>query len=102
MPLLYARKEVFQALKEGKKTIDVRKGKPRGGEFAVFQCGPEVLKLRIVGVESGLLSELVRGDNFLQFVPWAGSLGEALEYVHGLYPDCSGVFTAYHLETLKC
>jgi ASC-1-like (ASCH) protein len=102
MPLLYARKEVFQALKEGKKTIDVRRGKPKGGDFAVFQCGPEVLKLRIVGVESGRLLELLRGNNFLKFIPWVNSLDEALAYVQGLYSDCSGVFTAYHLETLKC
>jgi ASC-1-like (ASCH) protein len=98
MPLLYARKEVFQALKEGKKTIDVRRGKPKGGDFAVFQCGPEVLRLRIVGVESGLLSELVRDDNFLKIIPWVNSLDEALGYMEGLYLDCGGVFTAYHLK----
>ena len=101
MPLLYARKEVFQALKDGKKTIDVRRGKPKGGDFAVFQCGSGVLKLRIVEVESGLLSELVRVDNFLHVIPWVGSLDEALAYVQGLYPDCIGVFTAYHLESCK-
>lgn len=101
MPLFYAKKEVFQALKEGKKTIDIRKGNPKGGEFAVFQSGTEVLKLKIAEVKTGLLADLLRADNFLQIIPWAGSLDEALAYVFGLYPDCSGVFTAYYLESCR-
>ncbi len=99
MPLLYAKTEVFQWLKQGIKTIDVRKGTPMNGEFAVFQCGPKVLRLRIVGVESGRLSEVVRSDNFLQVIPLAGSLDAALAYLRGLYPDCGGVFTAYYLDS---
>ncbi|XHH08467.1 MAG: hypothetical protein ACFCUE_12980 [Candidatus Bathyarchaeia archaeon] len=98
MPLLYARKEVFQWLMQGIKTIDIRKGKPLNGEFAVFQCGPQVLRLRIVGVESGLLVDLVRVDNFLRVIPTAGGLEAALAYVQGLYPGYGGVFTAYFLE----
>lgn len=97
MPLLYARKEVFEWLKKGTKTIDVRRGKPMSGEFAVFQCGPEILRMRIVGVESGHIADVIRADNFLRVVPSAASLEEALDYFQGLYSDCSGVFTAYHV-----
>ena len=98
MPFLYARKEVFVWLKQGRKTIDVRRGMPKRGEFAVFQCGPEVLRLRIVAREAGGLAEVVRVDNFLKVIPDAVSLEAALGYVQGLYPDYGGVFTAYLLE----
>ncbi len=101
MPLLYARKEVFHWLTQGLKDIDVRKGKPLSGDFAVFQCGPKILRFRIVGVESGQLSDVVRIDNFLRVIPSADSLTAALAYVQGLYPDYGGVFTAYYLEVCK-
>lgn len=99
MPFLYARKEVFIWLKQGRKTIDIRKGMPKRGEFAVFQCGPEVLRLRIVAREFGGLVEVVRDDDFLCIIPSAGNLGDAIAYVRGLYPGYDGVFTAYHLES---
>ncbi len=102
MPLLYAKKEVFQWLKQGTKTIDVRKGTPLGGEFAVFQCGPEILKLHIVDRQFGKLAEVIRADNFLRVIPSADGWGDALAYLRGLYPGYDGVFTAYHLEECKC
>ncbi|MGD6933288.1 MAG: hypothetical protein ACQCN5_03685 [Candidatus Bathyarchaeia archaeon] len=98
---MYARKEVFHWLKQGLKDIDVRKGKPLSGDFAVFQCGPEILRLPIVGVETGRLSDVVRVDNFLRVIPSACSLEDALVYVQGLYPDYGGVFTAYYLGVFK-
>ncbi len=101
MPLLYARKEVFQWLKSGQKTIDVRKGPPLNGCDAVFQCGRFVLRLRIVGKESGWLGDVVRLDNYKRVIPSAGSLEEAIAYFYGLYGDCEGVFTAYHVEPPK-
>ncbi len=101
MPLLYAKKEVFQWLKSGQKTIDVRKGQPLNGDEAVFQCGRFVLRLRIVGRESGRLGDVVRVDNYKRVIPSAGSLDEALAYFYGLYGDCEGVFTAYHIEPAR-
>ena len=98
MPLLYVRKEVFQWLKMGTKTIDVRKGSPLRGEFALFQCGPNTLKMRIISCETGKLDEVIRADNFLKVIPSAGCCGDAFEYLRGLYPGYDGVFTAYHLE----
>ncbi len=95
MTMFLAKKEVFQWLKEGKKTIDVRKGKPRPGEVAVFTSGPHVLKMRIVGVRCGKLGEVVREDNFRQVIPSAANLEDALGYVRGFYGGYDGVFTAY-------
>jgi len=101
MPLLYAKKEVFQWLKSGQKTIDVRKGQPQNGAEAVFQYGPYVLRLRIIARESGVLADVVRLDNYKRVIPTAGSLEAAIAYICGLYDDCEGVFTAYHVEPPK-
>ncbi len=101
MPLFFTKKEVFQWLKEGKKTIDVRKGKPFRGEFAVFQAGPHTLRLRIVRRETGKLAEIVRPDNFRLVVPSALVVDEAIGYLQGLYVAYEGVFTAYHIAQSK-
>ena len=99
MPLLFAKKEVFLWLKEGKKTIDVRKGAPRQGDSAIFQSGPFSLTRKILKIETGQLSEVVRGDNFQQVIPSAASLDDAIVYLNRLYSDYNGVFTAYYLSS---
>jgi ASC-1-like (ASCH) protein len=101
MPLLYARKEVFKWIKQGKKTIDIRKGTPKKGEIAVFQSGPYNLKFRIVKVECGLLVEVLRLDNYLLVIPSSRCLSEAVDYLRGIYGDCDGVFSAYYVEPLS-
>ncbi len=98
MPLLRTKKEVFEWLLQGKKTIDIRKGKPRRGEIAVFEAGPHVLRLRITGRESGNLIDLVHEDNFRQVIPTAQTLEEAIGYLRRIYGDWEGVFTAYFVE----
>jgi hypothetical protein len=99
LPLLFAKKEVFVWLKEGKKTIDVRKGVPRFGDVAIFQSGPFSLTRKIIKTETGQLSEVVRADNFQQVIPSAIVLGDALAYLRGLYGDYNGVFTAYYISS---
>lgn len=102
MPLLYAKKEVFEWLKSGQKTIDVRKGQPHRGEIAVFQSGPYSLRLKIVARESGKLTDVVTSDNYKFVIPTASRLEDAIAYFCGLYGDCDGgVFTAYHVAPLK-
>jgi ASC-1-like (ASCH) protein len=98
LPLLFAKKEVFVWLKEGKKTIDVRKGVPRMGDTAIFQSGSFLLSRKILKKETGQLGEVVRADNFQQIIPSAFVLGDAIAYLHGLYGDYDGVFTAYYLS----
>ncbi|MCW3996741.1 MAG: hypothetical protein NWE98_11425 [Candidatus Bathyarchaeota archaeon] len=97
MPLLRTKKEVFQWLKQGKKTIDIRKGKPYRGDVAIFQAGPHSLRLQIVKRESGRLVDLVRTDNFVKIIPSALTLEEALGYFRELYDNYDGVFCAYHV-----
>jgi ASC-1-like (ASCH) protein len=93
--MFLAKREVFQWLSEGKKTIDVRKGLPRPGGTAVFACGPRMLKLRIVGIQTGKLDEIIRADNYRQVIPSAVSVDDALAYLRAIYGACEGVFTAY-------
>jgi ASC-1-like (ASCH) protein len=95
LPVFLAKKEVFDWLLEGKKTVDVRKGRRIEGETVLFISGPRRLTLRVVEVHSGKLGDLVRLDNFRQVIPCAQSLGEALAYFGRFYGDCDGVFTAY-------
>ncbi len=98
MPLLRTKKEVFKWLNEGKKTIDIRKGKPHRGEIAVFEAGPHVLRLKIAKRELGRLTDLVRSDNYKEVIPSAETLENAIDYLRRLYDDYDGVFTAYYVE----
>ena len=101
MPLLYTRKEVFQWLKEGKKTIDIRKGNPLKGGMAVFQCGPHVIRLKIIKIESGRLWDILRQDNFPRVIPSAITCEDAVKYVQGIYDGYEGIFTAYYVAPLN-
>ncbi len=97
MPVFRTKKEPFDWLIEGKKTIDVRRGKPIGGEVAIYVSGKRILRRQITKMETGKLSELVRADNFRQVIPSAKDLDEARAYFCGLYGSCEGVFTAYYV-----
>jgi ASC-1-like (ASCH) protein len=95
---LLAKKEVLEWLKQGRKTIDVRKGSPRQGDRVLFMSGPHKLEMRIVGRQTGSMDELIRVDNFRQVIPSATSVDEAWAYLQRIYGDCAGIFTAYTVE----
>jgi ASC-1-like (ASCH) protein len=98
LPTFLAKKQVYLWLKEGKKTIDVRKGDAKPGNSAVFICGPYRLEMKVLGTQTGRLEEVIREDNFRQVIPLAASLGDALGYLRGIYGCCDGVFTAYSVS----
>ena len=98
LPLFFAKKEVFKWLVQNKKTIDIRKGNPKPGEIAVFQSGPHILRLKILKKEYGMLTEILRLDNFKAVIPSAVALGDAVDYLRRLYGVYDGVFTAYYLS----
>lgn len=102
MPLLRTKKEVFEWIKQGRKTIDIRKGKPHRGEIAFFQSGPYSIKKKIIRKETGQLTDVVRQDNFRSVIPVARDFGEAVAYLCGIYGDDGGVFTAYYLGVSSC
>ena len=98
--MFFARKEVFEWLTQGKKTIDVRKGNPQSGDVAVFQSGPHSLRLRIVKKESGRLTDILHLDNYRAVIPSAMGFGDAVDYLRGIYGVYDGVFTAYYVAPL--
>ena len=99
MPVFRTKKEAFQWLSTGQKTIDVRRGSGFRGETAVYLSGRSVLRFRIVQRETGLLREIVRQDNYMLIIPSASSVDEAVAYLCGLYGGREGVFTAYYVAT---
>ena len=98
LPWFFAKKEVFKWLMNGQKTIDIRKGNLKSGDIAVFQSGPNVWRLKIVKTEVGLLSEILRSDNFKAVIPSALELEDVVSYLRRIYGVCNGVFTAYYVE----
>jgi len=100
MPLFLAKKEVYEWLKDGKKTIDVRRGRPKRGSMAVFQSGPSHIRFQIVKKEIGVLAEVIRNDNYQQIIPTAENVIAARKYLIEIYGGDIGVFTAYYLSRL--
>jgi hypothetical protein len=97
LPLFFAKKEVFQWLLQGQKTIDVRKGKPKTGEIAVFQSGSRILRLKILKMECGQLTDILRLDNFKTVIPSAAVLEDAVSYLREIYGINEKFFTAYYV-----
>jgi ASC-1-like (ASCH) protein len=100
LPVFRTKKEAFEWLRTGKKTIDVRKGEPRNGEIAVYLSGRKILRMKITKRETGKIQEVVRLDNYRLVIPSAATVDEALAYVHKLYEGYDGVFAAYHVAPL--
>ncbi len=86
---------------EGKKTIEIRKGNAFPGKIAVFLSGRNYLRLSIRKTETGLLSEVIRQDNFRQIIPTAEKLQDALNYLRNLYTTDKGLFTAYYVGQIE-
>ena len=101
LPLFRTKKEAFEWLTSSKKTIDVRKGNPHRGEFAVSLSGRKVLRMRIIKRETGRLNQVVQPDNYRLIIPSAVVIDDALAYLRKLYEGYDGVFTAYYIVSLE-
>jgi len=95
------KKEVFEWLEAGTKSIDIRKGTPRNGASALFQSGANYLEFSIVKKEMGALTEVITEENFKSVIPVAQNLNDAINYLKAIYRTQEGVFTAYHLTCMK-
>jgi ASC-1-like (ASCH) protein len=95
------KKEVFEWIKAGKKTIELRKGKAKSGDQAVFECGRNVLRGRILRKDEGNLLTLLHNLNFKEIIPTANSIEEATAYIKKLYGTTDGTFTAYRFALSK-
>ena len=100
MPVFRTKKEAFEWLKTGEKTVDVRKGDPCRGEIAVYLSGRKVLRMKITKREMGRLEEVVRSDNYRLVIPSAVTVESAVAYLRQLYDGYDGVFTAYYVARL--
>jgi len=89
------KKEVFEWIQAGKKTIELRKGKAKSGDQAVFQCGRKVLRGKIVRKYEGSLTTLLQKLYLKQIIPTANSVEEAEAYIKKLYKTNEETFTAY-------
>jgi len=89
------KKEVFEWIKTGKKTIELRKGKAKSGDQAVFQCGQNILRGKIIRKHEGNLHTLLGSLNFKEIIPRANSVEDAESYIRKLCGTTDGTFTAY-------
>jgi len=89
------KKDVFEWIKTRQKTIELRKGKAKAGDQAVFQCGRNILRGKIISKDEGNLPTLLHNLNFKEIIPTANSTQEATAYIRKLYGTIDGTFTAY-------
>jgi ASC-1-like (ASCH) protein len=89
------KKEVFEWIETGRKTIELRKGKAKSGDQAVFQWGRNILRGKIAKRDEGNLQTLLQKLDFKQIIPTANSIKEATAYIRKLYGTTDGPFTAY-------
>jgi ASC-1-like (ASCH) protein len=98
MPLFMVKQEVFDWVKNGYKTIEVKKGKQMAGEKAVYTCGSQRLRGKIIKKQEDTLKELFRLNDYKKIIPTANSPEEAEAYFKKLYEDTTGIFSAYTIE----
>jgi len=91
--LFLVKKEVFEWIRTGQKTIELRKGIARQGDKAVFQRGRGILRGIIVKKEIGSLTDVLRQDNYKRIIPIAHGLEEAITSFKGLCGTVEGRFT---------
>lgn len=97
MPLFPVKKQVFEWIRENKKTIEIREGKSKKGNEAVFRSGRNMVKRKIVESREGRLRYLLLRYGFKKVVPTAHTLEETLRFYETLGHDINGTFTAYVL-----
>lgn len=73
MPLFLVKREVFEWIRAGRKNVELRKGRAKKGDEAVFQCGRKLLKRKIIKREEGNLTCILRRDNYKNIIPQANT-----------------------------
>ena len=96
MPLFFVKREILEVIANKQKTIELRRGKAKKGDIAVFQCVRKSLRRRIIKKEEGNLTDVLRQDNFKNIVPSAKTREEAINYIKNIYGTTEGVFTTYY------
>jgi ASC-1-like (ASCH) protein len=99
MPAFLTKKQVFEWIKAGEKTIELRSGKCLNGDRIAFLNGQgQCVKGRILWKREGRLEDVLNADTYRKIVPTAKSLDDALAFVRHIYPVSDGTFTAYEFQ----
>jgi ASC-1-like (ASCH) protein len=59
VPIFIVKKEVFEWVRTGQKTIELRRGRAREGDKAVFQCGRDILN-GLYGIVEGRFTTFLK------------------------------------------
>ena len=63
------KKGVFEWIETGRKNIELRRGKAKQGNNAVFQCEKNIIRGVIVRKDEGSLRDVLREDNYKNMIP---------------------------------
>jgi ASC-1-like (ASCH) protein len=102
MPAFLTKRQVYDWIRSGEKTIELRSGKSVKGDTITFLNGRcQTVKARILRKREGRLEDLVNTVTYRKIVPTAKSLDEAMAFVMGIYPLAEGTFTTYEFQLSK-
>jgi ASC-1-like (ASCH) protein len=102
VPAFLTKKRIYDWIKAGEKTIELRSGKSLSGENITFLNGRrQTVKGRILRKQEGRFEDLLNAATFAKIVPVAKSLDEAVAFVKEIYPLTEGTFTAYEFQLNK-
>ena len=102
VPAFLTKKQIYDWIKAGEKTIELRSGKSLNGENITFLNGRrQTVKGRILRKREGKFEDLLNAATYLKIVPVAKSLDEAVAFVKEIYPLTEGTFTAYEFQLNK-
>ena len=76
--------EAFEWIRTGQKNIELRRGKAKKGDVAVFQCGRNILRRKIIKREEGNLTNVLRKGNHKNIIPSANTVEEVINYIKEL------------------
>jgi ASC-1-like (ASCH) protein len=96
------KKQVYEWIRSGEKTIELRSGKSVNGDSITFLNGRgQTVKARILRKQEGRLEDVLNAVTYRKIVPIAKSLDEALAFVKEIYPLADGTFTTYEFQLTK-
>ena len=99
VPAFLTKKQVYDWVKTGEKTIELRKGKPQNGDHIAFLNGQrQCVKGRILRKREGKLDEVLNAATYRKIIPTAKTLNEAVEFIRQIYQSTEGTFTAYEFK----
>jgi ASC-1-like (ASCH) protein len=99
VPAFLTKKQVYEWITAGEKTIELRKGTSQRGDCIAFLNGQrQCVKGRILRKREGKLLDILNVTTYRKIVPTARSLDEAITFVKQLYQTTDGTFTAYEFQ----